>query len=191
MRRSGAVLVVASALGVGTVFVSRDASALGPVDVEVGARVGAGTNPFSAPPNPLGFGLGGRAGVSFLGLYGGLSAMYYFGESAMPGGLATSEHSVLYGVEGGYGIKFLGLVTVRGQVGLGNYAVSYTGMGQTTVNNLYLEPGITAMVSFGILFVGADATLLVLPSIVDPATPNANSSWDTAFTAHGQVGITF
>ncbi len=41
----------------------QDAHAIGPVDVEVGARVGVGTNPASGS-NPLGLGIGGRAGVS-------------------------------------------------------------------------------------------------------------------------------
>jgi hypothetical protein len=58
-----------TAIGVCTLLVTRDASALGPVDVEVAAKVGGGTNPgvaFTtngppgpAPPSPnaLGFGL--------------------------------------------------------------------------------------------------------------------------------------
>jgi hypothetical protein len=187
--RSGAILLFAAALGAGAVCVARDAHALGPIGLELGAKVGGGTNPFSSQPNPLGLGLGGRAGVTFLGYYGGLSVMYYVGGKTTPGGVENSEHALLYGVEGGYGIKFLDLLTIRGQVGVGNFTVSRTSYAD--LNNLYLEPGVTALLSFGLLFVGADANLLVLPSATDPGNPLASSSWATAFTVHGQVGVNF
>jgi hypothetical protein len=191
MRRS-ATLLFALVLASAGVCVARPAHALGPIDIEVGAKAGGGTNPLSAQPTPLGFGLGGRAGVSFLGYYGGLSVMYYFGQSGPAGPVpSASEHALLYGVEAGYGASILGLITVRAQLGVGQITVSYTGAGQLNINNLYLEPGLTALVSFGLLFVGADAGLLILPSMSDPASQTANSSWDTAFTAHGQVGIKF
>jgi hypothetical protein len=199
--RMGTTFVLGAALcaGAGTVCVSRDAHALGPVDLEVGARVGGGTSPFGGQPSPLGFGVGGRAGASFLGYYGGLSLMYYFGASSTsnapttpPSTVSTSEHAFLYGVEVGYGTKLLDLITLRGQLGVGNFSVSYTGIGSTTLNNLYLEPCLTGLVSFGILFIGADVSLIVLPGIGDPTpSSNSSSSWDTAFTAHGQIGVTF
>jgi hypothetical protein len=189
--RMGTTFVLGAALCAGTVCVSRDAHALGPVDVEVGARVGGGTSPFGGQPSPLGFGIGGRAGASFLGYYGGLSLMYYLGGSSNTNMISSSEHALLYGVELGYGTKLLDLITLRGTLGVGNFAVSYTGVGNTTLNNLYLEPCFTALVSLGIFFVGADISLIVLPGIGDPANQNASSSWDTAFTAHGQIGLTF
>ena len=46
----------------------------------IGAKVGGATNPLASPaPNPLGLGLGGRAGVSFFGIYAGVNALYYVG----------------------------------------------------------------------------------------------------------------
>jgi len=47
---------------------ARDAHALGPGDIELGAKVGYATNPLSGSgaSNPL-FGLGGRAGFAFKG----------------------------------------------------------------------------------------------------------------------------
>lgn len=169
---------------------ARDACALGPVDVEVGAKIGGGGAPFTGEPNPLGFGLGARAGVAFTGWYGGLSLMYYVGESGSVSAVTASEHSLLYGVEGGYGLSLLGLLTLRGLIGVGNFTVDYTGIGHLSLNNLYVEPGITALITLGILYFGADVNVLVLPGISDPTNP-AHSSWVTALTAHGQVGVRF
>src|SRR5271166_2682197 len=93
MKRPAILLCVAG-LCVAPFSLPRSASAIGPVDVEVAARVGGGTNPVNVPPssahggppqvNALGFGLGARAGASFSGLYGGLSFMYYLGERQPP-----------------------------------------------------------------------------------------------------------
>ncbi len=181
----------AALLSSGLLAAAHDARALGPVNLEVGARVGGGGTPFSGQPNPLGFGVGGRAGVAFSGWYAGLSLMYYVGESGTVSAVTTSEHSFLYGVEGGYGVKLLGLVTVRGLVGVGNFTLDYTGIGQLSLNNLYIEPGLTATVSLGLLYVGADLSVLVLPGIGNPAEVNAASSWATAVTAHAQLGVVF
>jgi hypothetical protein len=80
--KAPSVLLLAGA-ALSTLSVTRRASALGPVDIEVAAKVGGGTNPennsHDAGPNPLGFGFGGRAGVSVSGLYAGLSFGYYLG----------------------------------------------------------------------------------------------------------------
>jgi hypothetical protein len=189
--RSGTVWIFAAALGAGTLAISRDAHAIGPVDVEVGARIGGGTSPFSSQPSPLGFGLGGRAGASFLGYYGGLSLMYYFGDSGNAGSISQSEHAFLYGVDLGYGTKLFDMLTLRGTLGIGDFTVSYTGIGQTNLSNLYLEPCFTALLTFGFIYVGADASVIVLPGIGDPSSATSSSSWDAAFTAHGQVGVTF
>jgi hypothetical protein len=59
-------------LGIATVVATRDAHDLGPVDIEVAAKAGYATNPLStngplSASNPLGFGLGGRAGLAFKG----------------------------------------------------------------------------------------------------------------------------
>src|ERR1700716_3017857 len=125
--RSGATLLVTAVLGIGSVCAPREARALGPVDLEIAGKVGAGTNPFgNGFPNPLGFGIGARAGVSLLGFYGGLGLMYYFGSgsSNVPGaGGGVSANSFLYGIEGGYGAK-VGPLTLRGQLGLGSFTLS-------------------------------------------------------------------
>jgi hypothetical protein len=160
---------------------TRTAHALGPIDLEIGAKAGIGTNPDSGNgPNPLGFGLGGRAGVVLLDhLYGGVNLMYYLGASE--GG--ESIHTLLYGIEAGWGWKLLDILTIRPQVGLGNATFSASGsLASGSNSNWYLEPGVTGLVSLGLLFVGADANVLAFPGL-------ANSN--VAFTLHGQVGVKF
>jgi hypothetical protein len=196
------VLFAAAAFAFLAGSISRDAHALGPIDLEVGAKAGGGTNPFSGQTpstiNPLGFGLGGRAGVAFFGIYAGVDLMYYFGGSQTEpiggvGGVSqqnvsVSEHTLMYGVDLGYNFK-ISILTIRPQLGLGNFTLTSSGGGQSTsVNNLYLEPGVTGLVSLGTLFVGADANLLVLPGIPQP---DGGKGTNTAFTLHGQVGVRF
>jgi hypothetical protein len=194
----GLVAVLAATTVIAT---SRDASALGPLDLEIGAKAGVGTAPSSLPsgsPNPLGFGLGARGGVAIMGFYGGVNFVYYFGSSEtvqipFGGGSASSSfHSMMYGVEGGYGFTLLDMLTIRPQVGVGNFTLSYSFNGNSSdSSNLYVEPGVTAFVTVPGLgwFVGADANLLVLPGIKDGT--NGQSQTDTAFTIHGQIGYKF
>jgi hypothetical protein len=172
----------------------RDAKALGPVDVELGARVGVGTNPDSAGPNPFGFGIGGRAGVTFFHVYGGLSAIHYFGSSndvAGPGAIGTfvtknvTYSSTLLGVEAGYSITAIPLLTIRPQLGVGNAAFSF---GDASQSHLYLEPGLVALVTLGLVYIGADANLLAIPGI---DRGNNDTKTYTSFTIHGQIGIKF
>ena len=179
------LVVAAAAAVVLTGSVARDAHALGPIDLELGAKVGAGTRPASRGPNPLGFGLGGRGGVSFFGIYAGVDAMYYLGGSQTIDGEKVSLHTVMYGLDLGYNFK-IAILTIRPLLGIGNFVVS-SSPSSGSENNLYLEPGVTALVSLGTLFVGADANLLVLPGINGPT----GSSTETAFTVHGQVGVRF
>jgi hypothetical protein len=182
------ILLLASAAGLGALSITRNASALGPVDVEVAAKVGGGTNPISVPSNgmgpgapqlnALGFGLGARAGASFSGFYGGLSFMDYLGSHGNDG---QSMKTVLYGVEAGYNFG-VPLFTLRPQLGVGNYTVTQSESYSTS--SLYFEPGLTALVSFGLLIVGADLNLLYL-------WPSGGWTSQPAFTAHGQVGVKF
>jgi hypothetical protein len=198
--------VLAAALGAGTLCPSQDAYALGPVDLEAAAKVGMGTDPWRGP-NPLGPGLGMRAGVSFMGLYGGLNIVYYFGSSENVLGpginsvgvpVTISQHSLLYGVEAGYGVK-LSRLTLRAQIGVGNATVMGSNTGDSVTNAvvapgswsnnyLYLEPGVIAMVSLGRWFVGADVNALILTGFQNGSS---GSSTGTALMWHGQVGITF
>jgi hypothetical protein len=186
------------------VALSGEAHAMGPIDIEAGARVGYGTNPNLGGgngPNPLGLGVGARAGVALLGIYGGLGIDYFFGGSQdVSAGGATaqvSEHALKYGAELGYNIGLLDLVAIRPQLGVGNFtlygsgAVSGAGVsasGSGSRSNLYLEPGVVGLVYLGTMFVGADANVLVLPAF---DTGNNQSSTYTAFTVDAQLGVKF
>jgi hypothetical protein len=189
-------VLVLACLGVGITSLPRDARALGPVDLEIGARAGAATNPFTGsgqPPNPLGFGLGGRAGVSIFGFYGGLGALYYFGSSGSVGtpfgAVNVSFNTLLYGADLGYSFK-LAILTIRPLLGIGNATISTSPSGGSSTSNsgLYLEPGLTALISLGMYFIGADANALILTGVkqIDGSTGT-----NTAFTAHGQIGVKF
>jgi hypothetical protein len=185
------LLAPVAALGLAGLAVSTEAHALGPIDVEVAAKAGYAGNPGSGDPNPLGVGLGGRAGVSFLGVYGGVNILYYFGGTSNLGsGSSISAHSVLYGIEAGYGITLVNILTLRALLGVGNATISssVTSLPAASLNNLYLEPGITGLLGFGMYFVGADANLLILPSI---GQNSSGSSTETCFTLHGQIGVKF
>ncbi len=193
-----ALLASAAALSIATVVsFSSTASALGPLDVEIGAKAGVGTTPSNVPSgatNPLGFGIGARAGVSILGLYGGGSIIYYLGGSqSTPVGNA-SVHTLMYGFEAGYGMKLIEILTLRAQVGIGNYDInSSVGSASSDINNLYIEPGLTALVSLPFVgwFVGADANVLALTGTPDPNSASGGKTTDIGFTLHGQVGYKF
>jgi hypothetical protein len=183
-------IVGPAALAIAAISASeRDAHALGPVDVEVGARVGVGTNPDSKGPNPFGLGIGGRAGVSIFHIYGGLSAIHYFGSSSdipTPAGTISSSYSsTLLGIEAGYSITAIPHLTLRPQLGIGNASFSF---GDLSQSHLYLEPGFVALVTLGLLYVGADVNLLAIPGIDQGA---GDTKTYTAFTIHGQIGIQF
>ena len=182
------LLLVTAGLTVAILAFPTKAHALGPVDIEIGARAGVATGPFG----PLGFGIGGRGGVSILGLYAGVDVIDYLGATApcdscsSPPGqtVERSRSGLLYGFEAGYSFKF-SVVTIRPQLGAGNFRLS-SGAGDptpgpsTTTNLFYLEPGVVGLVTLGVLFVGADVGALVLPTAPD-----------YAFTVHGQIGVTF
>jgi hypothetical protein len=192
---------------VSSFLVARDARALGPIDFELAAKGGGATNPSSATINPLGLGAGGRGGVSFLGFYAGVDILYYVGGSHTgPTGVVAetetvTQHSLMWGLDLGYNLK-LSIVTLRPQLGVGNLTIHTStstvdvcpnclaiGLGSSSqASNLYLEPGVTALVSLGDVFVGADANVLVLPNI---ASPGGGNTTEAAFTLHAQVGVRF
>jgi|CZKU01.1.fsa_nt_gi hypothetical protein len=198
--RSVSIFVAALAFGGGTFAMSRDAHALGPIGVEVGAKVGAATNPLSSqgtvtPPTPLGFGVGARGGVDILGFYGGVNFMYYLGSSqditvAGQSG-SVSFHTVMYGLELGYGVTLLDLLTIRPQIGIGNATFSESGNASGVLNGsasgpnksyLYLEPGVTGLIGLGLWYVGADANVLFFPGL---------DQSKASLSIHGQIGIKF
>jgi len=189
------IVIASGVLGLSTLAVARDAHALGPVDLEVGAKVGYATNPssVSGATNPLGFGLGGRAGLAFLGgIYLGGNIMYYLGGSqslptetatGAPSSTSVSVNTLMYGGELGYGFKILDLLTIRPQVGIGNATFSESGGGQSqSTSNWYLEPGVTGLIGLGLLYVGADVNALLFPGLA-----NTNA----AFSLHAQIGVKF
>jgi hypothetical protein len=189
------------ASGFGAWLVGPDANALGPVDVEIAAKGGGGFPPWGQSDG-LGGGLGARAGVlpAGSGLYGGLSFLKYGGGgssissgsmfSPVPMPVGGSYHSFVWGVEGGYGVRFLDRLTIRGQLGLGDYIdvadTQYsTGQSATqTRHSFYLEPGVMTMVAIGPVFVGGDVNLLI-------ATFAYQARYDAAVTLHAQLGVTF
>lgn len=203
MKNVTRLTVLVALAGSAWLATEKDALALGPLDIEIGAKAGIGTTPsnISSPaPNPLGFGLGARAGVAILGFYAGGSLVYYFGGSsnvnvgtpAGPASVSVSAHSLMYGVEGGYGLKLLDILTLRAQVGVGNFTLTAdAGSGSSDHSNLYVEPGITGLVSLPFVgwFVGADANVLVLPDLTKDSS--GQSQTDLAFTLHGQIGYKF
>jgi len=190
-----ATILVPVALCLAVLTAPTDAHALGPIDLEIAAKVGYANNPGSGVPNPLGVGLGGRAGVSFMGAYGGVNILYYFGGTSNVNIASVSANSLLYGIEAGYGVTLVDILTIRAQLGVGNITISSSGsLGSvaapsSSLNNLYLEPGLTGLLGFGTYFVGVDANLLVLPSIAKQN--GGGSSTETCFTLHGQIGVKF
>ena len=198
--RTASIVAAVCAFGAATFAMIPSAHALGPVDVEVAARAGFATNPVSSNngfsfPNPLGFGVGARGGVSFMGIYGGINVMYYFGgsqnESVLGQSFSFSDHTFMYGLEAGYGFTLIDILTIRPQIGVGNASFSTNtnvsgvvsaNVGGNNGSNIYLEPGVTGLISLGGWFVGADANALFFPGL--------NNS-TTAFSFHGQIGFKF
>jgi hypothetical protein len=181
------LLLATAGLTVAIVALPAKADALGPVDIEIGARAGVAAGNLG----PLGFGIGGRGGVSILGLYAGIDVIDYLGATAECGSCSwpagaqpvmQSRSALLYGLEAGYNLK-VSRVTIRPQLGLGNLRLS-AWYGDPTAgavsNYVYFEPGVVGLVSLGVLFVGADVGALLLPR--GPAS---------AFTVHGQIGVNF
>jgi hypothetical protein len=184
LRLAFVALLVLVALSV----TERPARALGPVDLEFGARGGIATKPDSGPASPFGLGLGARAGISVFSIYGGVSLMHYFGTSAdlpAPRGAVTSRYSsTLLGVELGYNITIIPKLLLRPQLGVGSVAFSFGE--DSSQSHLYLEPGVTLLLLLGNLYLGADANVL--------AVPNVERDGDRTFaalTVHAQIGLRF
>ncbi len=179
-----------------TVAPSSQAHALGPVGIEVGAKVGYGASPGGGAVNPLGAGFGLRAGITFVGIYVGADVVDYLGSGDGNGG---QYHAFQYGGELGYGFK-VGSVTIRPQVGAGGVYLFGSLAGLTspaipTAVSPYVEPGALVFASFGIVYIGVDAGALVLVS--EPAYVQTGSQYtlttgtNAGFTAHGQIGLKF
>jgi hypothetical protein len=149
-----------------------------PVELELAAKSGYGGDHF-------GFGLGGRFGVSILGIYGGVSLVRYFGGNVDSSGVDLSVSFVTYGGELGYGFK-LGVLTIRPLVGFGLAAESFPTAQSpgTSSGSFYLQPGGLVELAFGHLIFGVDGSAF-LPT----RTPFADIG--PTFTVQGQLGVTF
>jgi hypothetical protein len=180
----------------------KDAHALGPIGIEAGGKIGMATSPGGGT-NPLGLGVGGRAGVTLFNIYLGFNIVDYLGSSNNVPGLSNSASALQYGGELGYGIKLIDIITIRPQVGLGNMAFSQsTTVGPLTASlnpsSFYVEPGVTGLVTLGWFFFGADINALIIPNYPGGASSNgsggttvSSSSTAAAFTLHGQLGVSF
>lgn len=178
---------IASAAFLAALAVSAPASALGPLGVEAGVKGGVGSNPFDGDPNPLGIGLGARAGIDVTKLYLGANVLYYLGGSTTTPIAKVDAHSLLYGLELGYNLEILDLLTIRPQIGGGNYTLTTSvGDASSSKSNLYLEPAVVGLIGLKPLFVGADLGLLVLPGF---SQGQQDSKTYTAVTMHAQIGV--
>jgi hypothetical protein len=201
-RDSLVVAVVA-----GMVLFARAARAIGPVDVEV-AGMGGATNLASSAGNELGFEAGARAGVSWRHVYGGLSfvdsptvtmsarcvgPVVADCTTATTSTVAFSVRSMRYGLDAGYDFRLLSRFIVRPQLGVGRIALYQSSPVQVvasdglqgldgTAHDVYLEPGVTAVLSLWHFFLGVDANALFVPELAHSRA---------ALTAHGQLGVRF
>ena len=196
MKTFAFAVAVSSAMLV-TLVSARPAHALGPIDLEIAAKAGYGSN-------DLGFGFGGRGGISFFGFYGGLSAVDYLGTSQTlppPGGGTFTRHTLLLGGELGFGIK-ISRLTIRPLLGLGEGIISESvpvvpamssstalqGSSSNTSGSFYLEPGGLIQLNFGLIIFGVDAGCLILTS---NQSIGGITQLTEAFTIHGQFGLKF
>ncbi len=178
-------------------------------DVELGGTASYMTGPIRGGTSPFGAGFGARLGVSIAGIYFGLSAIDYLGGSDV----SLSDHALLYGVEAGYGLRthpFGGpLFTLRPTVGVGDAAVSHTDPSLSkvdvvttasgssssrtsdtiTVNNVYVRPGITAMLSSSMNFVAIRGDVLIIPGISYGGSSEP-TTW-LSYGIQGELGFRF
>lgn len=167
---------------------TKAAQALAPahgLDIEVAARFGGAATVESPSSTAFGVGVGGRAGLSVFGFYGGVSGTYYLGGDG-PG----NSPSWLFGFEGGYSFESHPLsvrpvvLTVRPVVGVGSYTIATQELLEINhpVHYLYVEPGVVVLAAVNHWFVGADADFFLTPGQGDPSA---------AFMVNGQVGVKF
>jgi hypothetical protein len=148
-------------------------------EVEAAASLGLASNPapgdYYDANNALHVGLGLRAGVIlFGGFYGGAKVVDYLGSTTTTfgSGIPIEEHALQEGLELGWDFKLFGRLSLRPQIGVGNITFSGTANSPyvtpegflrgtnraSSGSSFYLEPELTALVSFGPLIVGADVS---------------------------------
>jgi hypothetical protein len=184
-------------------------------EVEIAGQARYTTSPIRGGTTPFGFGVGVRGGVVFKNVYLGLTASRYFGASDVD----ISDYSYAAGLEAGYDFGFEAAgarFAVRPQLGVGGTRIvhvdpslrtpspdvvtsaSSRGSGASdtaTVDNVYLQPGITFLVAFGAPlvasgapFAAVNANSLILPGIV---YGGADSKLWVTYGLEGQIGLRF
>ena len=163
------------------------------------------TAPIHGGATPFGAGFGARVGVSLSGFYVGLTLVDFLGSKDVD----VSYRALLYGIELGYGFRvaaFGGAFWVmRPRLGVGDAAVYYTdpslladvvtsasgsssASDTLTVNNVYLQPGLTFQLASSAHFVAIDGSMLVLPGIV---YGGADATTWISYGAQVQLGFHF
>lgn len=159
------------------------------VSGEVAARVGGASTPTDEPNEPLGPGVGLRAGASLTHLYFGLAADYWFGGSQN----GLSDHGLTVAFEGGYGFVIADIVTIRPTMGIGGRDIHTSLPSESAA--FFFEPGVTALVQLTVrLFIGADLEAMVVAPRYNPcafAGACGSTPWGGAVLFHGQVGVRF
>jgi hypothetical protein len=159
------------------------------VSGEVAARVGVASTPTDEPNQPLGPGVGLRAGASLTHLYFGIAGDYWFGGSQR----GLSDHAFTVAIEGGYSFVIAEILTIRPTMGLGDRDIHTSSPSESSI--AFFEPGVTALVQLPAhLFIGADLGAMLAPPRYNPcvvAGACGSTSWGTAVLLHGQVGVKF
>ena len=172
-------------------------------DVELGAAASYTSGPIRGGTSPFGAGFGARLGLQISGFYAGISGLYFLGGTDV----TLSDRALLYGLDLGYGFRFQpfagGLFTLRPLVGIGDAAISHTDPSLSkvdvvttasgssssrtsdtiTVNNVYLRPGITAMLASSTNFIAIHGSVLMVPGI-----SYGGSSEPTTWFSYGLQG---
>lgn len=201
---AGAVSLTASGVQAAEVDGSEPAD-FGSLHPEVAGRFMANAftlTPADRAPPLVGGGPGVRAGVSFLGVYAGLSFIDFMSESSGSESGYESTHAASYGLELGYGHTFFGRLLVRGLLGIGDRIVtsdvSETCWGMAACSmpasmtshasrgDLYLAPAVLVGVTMGPVLVGADATLVYMPTA---GAPDSFSAAFASLSLGGQLGL--
>jgi hypothetical protein len=186
------------------------ASSAKAVEVELAGGVAYVTPPIRGGATPFGAGFGARIGLDVSGFYIGASIVDFLGAKDVD----VSYRSLLCGGEFGYGFHaraFAGGVWVlRPRLGVGDAAIYYTdptlplkvdvvtsasGVSSTstssdtiTVNNIFLQPGVTLELASRGHFLAIDGSMLVLPGI---AYSGADPTTWISYGAQIQLGFRF
>ena len=183
---------------------------------EIGARSGYVSAPIRGGVNPFGLGFGGRFGFNVSGFYFGASAMDYTGgsdvgatdQSWLLGGefgynLRIGLHVTLR-PQLGVGDTVLThtepsspaprgghvdvVTTASGTIVSGGGPVGGTSGPTTSVNNVYLQPGLTLLLATTNYFCGVSVSSLLIPGILYGPPPAQQTTW-ISYAAEGQIGF--